>query len=97
MILSFISKLLGSFLDFMQQPEPFNILFGDARLAEGTFRLLVFGEEGVGALEATAVLREAEHHWVLMVVVIGFETDWTVKLDALFNKATWTYIHKIIF
>lgn len=94
LIPTFISELIGSFLDFMQQPELFNILLGDARLAEGTFGLLAFSEEGIDALEATAVLREADHHWVFMVVVIGLQANRTVELDALFNKATWAYFHQ---
>lgn len=33
--------------------------------------MLTFSEEGIDALEAAAVLRKAEHHWVFVAVVVG--------------------------
>lgn len=55
----------------MQQPELLHIFFGDMRLAEWTFGMLTFSEKGIDALETTAVLRKAEHHWVFVAVVVG--------------------------
>lgn len=76
----------------MKKSELLHFFLSDFSFAERAFALLLvlFEEDIIDTREAAAVLRGAKHHWKALLIIVGLRTNGTVKLDLLFDEASWT-------